>query len=159
MPRHSYKRLPVKNDPVYSSYEVAKLINYIIRDGKKSPARKQVYNALESLKTQSEDGDAIRILQKALNNVSPNVEVRPRRLGGASYLVPCEIRKDRKLSLALKWIIQSARARSNKDFHEFSQKLAAEIKDASENLGQAINKKVQTEKAAEANKAFSHLKW
>lgn len=157
MPRHAYKRLDVHPDEVYDSYEVAKMINYIMVDGKKSVARKVVYNALEELK--KDDEDPIRFLQKALGNVSPTTEVRPRRLGGASYLVPVEVRRSRKLYLSINWIIDAAKKRSNKEFKTFTDKLVAEIRDAAQNMGNAINKKQQTEKMAEANKAFAHLKW
>ncbi len=157
MPRHAYKRLDVDPDEVYNSYEVAKLINYIMVDGKKSVARRVVYDALEQLRT--DDEDPVRFLLKALGNVTPTTEVRPRRLGGASYLVPVEVRKSRKLYLSMNWLVDAASKRSNKEFHTFTEKLVAEIRDAAQNLGNAIAKKQQTEKMAEANKAFSHLKW
>lgn len=157
MPRHAYKRLDVNPDEVYNSYEVAKLINYIMIDGKRSVARRVVYDALEQLRT--DDEDPVRFLLKALGNVTPTTEVRPRRLGGASYLVPVEVRKSRKLYLSMNWLIDAARKRSNKEYHTFTEKLVAEIRDAAQNLGNAIAKKQQTEKMAEANKAFSHLKW
>jgi small subunit ribosomal protein S7 len=158
MPRHAYKREAVKNDPVYDSHEVAKLINYVMVDGKKNVARKVVYAAIEELKKDAAD-EPLKMLHKAIANVGPTVEVRPRRLGGASYLVPTEVRKARKLYLALNWLVDAANARSNKEFHTFSDKLVAEIKDASNNLGAAIQKRQTTEKMAEANKAFAHLKW
>lgn len=157
MPRHFYKKRAVRKDPVYGSYEVAKLINYVLRDGKKSVAQKIVYDIFDELKKTNQD--PLKILIQALDNVSPVYEVKPRRLGGASYLVPTEVRRERKLFLALSWIIDAARARSNKEFHTFQQKLLAELTEASKNQGQAVAKKLQTEKLAEANKAFSHLKW
>lgn len=158
MPRHSYKREEAKNDPVYDSFEISKLINYIMLDGKKTVARKVVYDAIEELKKETPE-DPLKTLHKALGNVSPTTEVRPRRLGGASYLVPVEVRKARKIYLALNWIVEAARSRSNKEFHTFSEKLVAEIRDAANNTGNAIAKRQQIEKMAEANKAFSHLKW
>lgn len=158
MPRHAYKRLDVKTDPIYDSYEVSKLINYVMFDGKKSVARQVVYDAIEELKKDSPE-DPLKTLHKALGNVSPTTEVRPRRLGGASYLVPVEVRKARKIYLALNWIIDAARSRSNKEFNTFTAKLVAEIRDAANNTGNAISKRQQVEKMAEANKAFSHLKW
>ena len=158
MPRHAYKRLETKNDPVHDSYEVSKLINYIMVDGKKNVARKLVYNAIEELKKDSAD-EPLKMLHKAIGNVAPTVEVRPRRLGGASYLVPVEVRKTRKIYLALNWIVDAANARSNKEFHSYTDKLVAEIRDAANNTGAAITKRQQVEKMAEANKAFSHLKW
>jgi len=105
------------------------------------------------------DSNPLSILYQAIENTSPQYEVKPRRLGGASYLVPTEVRKERKLYLSLNWILEAAKARSNKEYKTFTDKLLAEIIDASKNLGQAIAKKTQTEKVAEANKAFSHLKW
>ncbi len=157
MPRHQYKSAPLEMDPVYDSYEVAKLVNYLMQDGKKSVAQKVVYQALESLK--EEENDSLLTLNKAITNVMPEKEVRPRRLGGASYLVPTEIRRERRVYLALNWILDAARSRSNKEFKSFADKLAIEIKEAAKNQGQAVSKKEQTEKLAEQNKAFAHLKW
>lgn len=157
MPRHSYKKIPVKSDPVYNSIEVSKLINYLTIDGKKSVARNIVYEVLEELKKTSPD--PLDVLNLAIHHVAPAFEVKPRRLGGASYLVPSEVRRDRKLFLALNWIIEAAKAKSNKEFHTFAKKLFTEIIDASKNQGQAVTKRQQTEKLAEANKAFAHLKW
>jgi len=157
MPRHQYKSTTVKLDPVYDSYEVAKLINYLMVDGKKSVAEAVVYKTLENLK--GEEDDALLTLNKAITNVIPEKEVRPRRLGGASYLVPTEIRKERRIYLALNWILEAARSRSNKEFRSFADKLSTEIIEASKNQGSAVAKKQQTEKVAEQNKAFSHLKW
>lgn len=157
MPRQAYKRLDVDADEVYNSYEIAKLINYIMLDGKKDVARKIVYGMMEDLK--KDDADPMKFFHKALSNVSPTTEVRPRRLGGASYLVPVEVRKARKLYLALNWIVDAANSRSNKEFKSYKDKLVAEIRDAANNVGNAVAKKQQTEKMADANKAFAHLKW
>ncbi len=157
MPRGNYKRLKTAPDKIYRSLEVSKLINYIMVDGKKSVAEQLVYNTFETLKKQGQD--PIKIFHQAIDNVSPIHEVKPRRLGGASYLVPIEVRRDRKLYLALNWIVNAARTRSNKEFHSFSDKLLAELTDAAKNIGAAVTKKAQTEKLAETNKAFSHLKW
>lgn len=158
MPRHAYKRLTVKNDPVFDSFEVSKLINYVMVDGKKNVARKVVYDMIEALKKDDAE-DPLKVLHKAIANVGPTTEVRPRRLGGASYLVPVEVRKTRKIYLALNWIVNAAQSRSNKEFHSFSEKLLAEVRDAANNTGAAITKRQQIEKMAEANKAFAHLKW
>ena len=144
-------------DPVYQSFEVSKLINYIIKDGKKSTAEKIVYGVLERFKKDGQD--PMKVLNLAISNVSPNHEVKPKRLGGASYLVPIEVRKERKLFLSLNWIVDNARAKSNKEFRSFEEKLYSEIKDASQNQGPSIAKKAQTEKLAEANKAFAHFAW
>jgi len=157
MPRHKYKKNKINPDPIYKSIEVTKLINYIMVDGKKTVAEKIVYRVMDKLK--KIDSNPLSILYQAIENTSPQYEVKPRRLGGASYLVPTEVRKERKLYLSLNWILEAAKARSNKEYKTFTDKLLAEIIDASKNLGQAIAKKTQTEKVAEANKAFSHLKW
>ena len=157
MPRHPYKRRAVKPDPIYNSHEVAKLINYIILDGKKSVAQDIVYGSLEELK--KENTDPLKVLHKAINNVAPVVEVKPRRLGGASYLVPTEVRKERRLYLALNWILEAAKAKPNKEFRSFQAKLTSEILEAAKNQGASVNKRLQAEKLAEANKAFAHLKW
>ena len=157
MPRRPYKKRVVPPDPLYNSFVVAKLINYVMVDGKKSVAKKIVYSVLERIKEQGLD--PLVTLDEAIKNTAPNYEVRPRRLGGASYMVPFEVRKERKLFLALNWIIEAAKARPNKQYHTFADKLFAEILDASRNLGQAVLKKQQVEKLAEANKAFAHLRW
>lgn len=157
MPRHKYKKIKIKPDKVYQSFEVAKFINYIMRDGEKKVAEKIVYQAFDDIKKQGLD--PIKIFYQAITNTSPQMEVRPRRLGGASYLVPIEVRKERKLFLALNWIIEAAKARSSKEYKSFYKKLVAELIDASNNQGQAVIKKQQTEALAEKNKAFSHLKW
>ncbi|MBI4004502.1 30S ribosomal protein S7 [Candidatus Roizmanbacteria bacterium] len=156
MPRHQYKKRTVQPDPLYNSFEVSKLINYVIKDGKKSTTEKIIYGVLDEVKKTE---DPVRLLHRAISHVAPNFEVRPRRLGGASYLVPTEVRKERKLYLALHWIIDAAQARSQKEYRTFQKKLFAELIDASKNQGQAVNKRLQTEKLAEANKAFAHLKW
>ncbi len=157
MPRRSYKRQLTQPEPVYNSLEVAKLINFIMIDGKKSVAERIVYKVLE--KFAKEGKDPLQTLRTAIQNVSPNFEVKPRRLGGASYLIPTEVRSSRKLYLGLNWIINAAKTKSNKEFKTFESKLYTELKDALQNQGGAIAKKQQTEKLAEANKAFAHLKW
>jgi len=157
MPRHSYKKIKNKPDQLYKSLEVSKLINYLMIDGKKSVAEGIVYQVLEEIKKQGQE--PLKILRQAIDNVSPLHEVKPRRLGGASYLVPIEVRRERKLFLALNWIIEAAKSRSNKEFHSFDKKLLTEILEAAKNQGNAVAKKLQTEKLAEANRAFAHLKW
>jgi small subunit ribosomal protein S7 len=157
MPRHQYKRQYATEDPIYDSLEVTKLINYVMVDGKKTVAQAIVYGVLDELKKQGED--PVKVVYKAINNVAPNQEVKPRRLGGASYLVPTDVRQERKLYLAFNWIIEAAKARSNKEFHSFKDKLLTELLEASKNQGTAVAKKQQAEKLAEANKAFAHLKW
>ena len=157
MPRRQYKRIQPEPDPVYKSHEVAKLINYCMRDGEKTVAQRMVYRALKKIHENALD--PVDVLDKAIQNVSPEKEVRPRRVGGASYLVPVDTRHERKLFLALAWIINAANGRSNKQYKSFDQKLYAELMDAYQNQGDAINKKLQVEKLAAANKAFAHFNW
>lgn len=144
-------------DTLYNNLVVAKLINYIMRDGKKTVAQTQVYNAFDILSKKGED--PIKIFEKALMNVGPKVEVKARRVGGANYQVPVEVKAERRTSLALRWIIDAATKRSNKEFHTFSEKLATEIWDATQNLGEAVKKREVALKSAEANKAFSSFRW
>ena len=157
MPRHPYKKRQSITDPIYRSTEVAKLVNYVMLDGKKSVASNIVYSVLDEIKNKKMD--PLQTLHQAIANVAPNFEVKPRRLGGASYLVPIEVRPTRKLFLALKWIVEAASTRSNKEYHSFDKKLTSELLDAAKNLGPAVAKKLQTEKLAQANKAFAHLIW
>jgi len=145
-------------DTIYNSVIVAKLINYVMQDGKKTVAQKQVYNAFLILDKKGEEG-ALKTFEKAMANVGPKVEVKARRIGGANYQVPVEVKYERKISLALRWIIEAARKRQNKEFHTFGEKLAAEILDATQNLGDAIRKRDIALKQAEANKAFGHFRW
>ncbi len=158
MPRHKYNKPPLRNNVIYNDIRVTKLINYIMKDGKKSVAEKLVYEAFEIIKKKTSK-DPLGMLQQAITNVAPLHEVRPRRLGGASYLVPREVRENRRLFLSLNWIIEAASKKSDKEYKSFAEKLAAEILDAAANQGEAVNKKSQTEKLAEANKAFAHLRW
>ena len=150
------KRL-IALDPIYGSLIVTRFINKIMRDGKKTIAQKLVYKALEEIKTQGQD--PLNTLQKAMENVSPKMEVRPRRVGGASYQVPTEVRGDRKEALAIRWILSGAEGRSNKEYHGFDKKLAAELLDAAQNSGLAIKKKEDIQKVANANRAFAHFRW
>lgn len=146
-------------DPIYNNRLVTKLINKTMRDGKKSPAAAQVYKALEMLKGGQEGTDPSKILEQVINTIAPKMEVRPRRVGGASYQVPTEVRGDRKIHLALKWLLDAARARSNKEYHTFAEKLVAEMQDALNGLGNAVKKRDMVQKMAEANRAFAHLRW
>ncbi|KXK10817.1 MAG: 30S ribosomal protein S7 [Microgenomates bacterium OLB23] len=157
MPRRSYKKNKVENDLMLESYEVAKLVNYVMVDGKKTVAEKVVYEALDQIK--EKNLDPLEVLNRAIDNVAPTKEVKPRRVGGASYLVPMDTRPQRKLYLALNWIVNGANARSNKQYKSFANKLFAEIMDAYQNQGEAVNKRLQVEKVAQANKAFSHFNW
>lgn len=154
--KKSVKR-KIEADTIYNSLLVAKFVNYIMHDGKKTVAQQQVYGAFDILKSKGED--PINILEKAMQNVGPKVEVKARRVGGANYQVPVEVKHDRRVALALRWIIEASRKRSNKDYHNFAAKLAAELTDASQNLGEAIRKRDVTLKQAEANRAFSHFRF
>lgn len=152
-------RRPVKNrmqpqpDEMYGSIKVAKLINYVMEGGKKDTARKIVYTVMEELK---KEGDPVAVLEKALENASPTVEVRSRRVGGANYQVPREVNPQRKLALGLRWIVEAAEGTKGKPMNE---SLLAEIQAAYKGEGVAVTKKETTHRMAEANKAFAHFAW
>jgi len=154
-------RRPVKNrkivkaEVIHDSVRVAQLINYVMKDGKKNAARKVVYGAFESIKEKTKT-DPVEVFEAALRNVGPTMEVRSRRVGGANYQVPREVRPERKQALALRWILTSARAKKGSPMHT---RLADELIAASNNEGEAIKKKENTLKMAEANKAFAHFAW
>ena len=156
MPRgRPAERREPKPDFLWNSRIVGKLVTTVMRCGKRSVAERIVYGALERAadKTQRNPLD---VLDSALRNLMPTLEVRPRRVGGQTYQVPVEVRADRKLSLSLRWLIQAARERGGRSMEE---KLAAEILDAAENAGGAIKKKEDTHRMAESNKAFAHYRW
>lgn len=155
--RGPVKKRKAAHDPLYDSEVVTRLINRVMRSGKKTVAQRQVYQALEVLSKKEEE--RLSFLNQALENVKPSMEVRPRRIGGAAYQVPMPVRLDRRQTLATRWLIQAAQARSNKEFHSFAEKLAAEIKDASAGTGGAVKRKQDMERLAEANKAFTHFRW
>src|SRR3989344_6159648 len=152
------KKREIEPDKIYKSKLVAKFINNIMFDGKKSVAEGVFYDALSLLEKKGQS-DPLTVFERAIQTVGPKQEVKARRVGGANYQVPIEVRGDRKTSLAIRWIIQAATARSNKEFHTFSQKLAAEFLDALENKGEAIKKKDVMHRMADANKAFAHFRW
>lgn len=127
-------------------------------DGKKSISQKHIYKTLEIIKQKTKE-DPIVVLRLAIDKVKPFMEVRSRRVGGAAYQVPVPVRGDRKEALAIRWIINAARSRPNSEYHHFYEKLSAELLDALNDQGGAIEKKTQTQKVAEANKAFSHFRW
>ncbi len=145
----------ISPDPVYQDVLVAKLINKVMWDGKKSVAQKVVYQALEYVKEKS-GKDPLEVFQKAVDNVRPVLEVRPRRVGGATYQVPVEVQEPRKTSLALRWIVTAARSKKGKPM---SIKLGEEILASYQGTGAAVKKKEDVHKMAEANRAFAHLKW
>ncbi|ACZ41628.1 ribosomal protein S7 [Thermobaculum terrenum ATCC BAA-798] len=157
MPRrpNSFKKPEVLPDPRYNSVMVAKFINKVMRNGKKGVAERIVYGAFD-LVGQRTNRDPMEVFEQAIRNATPVLEVKPRRVGGSTYQVPVEIRGDRRLSLAMRWLIQSARARAGKTMIE---KLAAEIIDASNNVGATVKKREDTHRMAEANKAFAHYRW
>jgi len=142
-------------DPKFGNEMLAKFINMVMRDGKKSVAEQIVYGALDQVADKSK-GDALEMLNKALDNVRPVVEVKSRRVGGATYQVPVEVRPLRRTALAMRWLIDSARKRGEKSMR---QRLAGEILDAAEQRGSAVKKREDTHRMAEANKAFSHYRW
>ncbi|MEJ5352132.1 MAG: 30S ribosomal protein S7 [Melioribacteraceae bacterium] len=145
----------IKPDPKYNDVLVAKFINYLMWDGKKTIARKIVYESFDIIEQRTKK-PALEIFKKAVQNVSPMVEVRSRRVGGATYQVPMEVRPERRTALALRWLRTYARERKDKSM---ALKLAAELIAAANNEGNAIKKKDDTHRMAEANKAFAHFKW
>ncbi len=155
------KKAPIRllnPDPLYENRLVTKFINKVMKDGKKAQATRLVYHAFEVLKQKTQK-DPLEVFRNAIENVKPQIEVRSRRIGGAAYQVPSPVRGDRKETLAIRWLITAARARSNSAYHTTAEKLAAEILDALNNEGSAIKKKLDTHKMADANKAFAHFRW
>jgi small subunit ribosomal protein S7 len=156
MPRkREVKKREVLPDPKYHDTLTAKFINGIMRRGKKSLAEGIFYHALDIIKDKTHS-DPVKVFNQAMNNVKPLIEVRPRRVGGATYQVPVEVRPERKVALAIRWIIGFSKQRTEKTMEE---KLSAELIDAANNRGAAIKKKEDTHKMAEANKAFAHYRW
>ena len=152
--RKAPKKIPIV-DPKYKSVIIPKLINSIMLDGKKTIAEKIVYDAIDKIKSKSKD-EPLTVFNDAINNVRPTVEVRSRRVGGATYQVPVEVKAKRSQALALRWIIDASRKRKDK---KMSDKLFNEIFDAYQKRGSAIKKKEDIHKMAESNKAFSHFRW
>ena len=146
---------PVVVDPVYGSTIVTQLVNRVLLDGKKSTAERIVYGALEGVRGKTE-GDPTAVLKRAMDNVRPSLEVRSRRVGGSTYQVPVEVRPSRSTTLALRWLVDYARARREKTMTE---RLMNEILDASNGLGASVKRREDTHKMAEANRAFAHYRW
>ena len=142
-------------DPKFNDKIVSKFTSCLMYDGKRSTAEKILYDALEKIKSKSKD-DPLKVFNTAISNVKPNLECRSRRVGGATYQVPVEVKSKRAQALALRWLMEATRKRKNKTMAE---KLYAEILDASQNKGSAIKKREDTHKMAEANKAFAHFRW
>jgi len=145
----------IEPDIRYNNVNVQVLINHVLRKGKKSTAVRIVYNAMEIIEEKAKK-NAAEVVETAFKNVGPTMEVRPRRVGGATYQVPMEVEQDRKLTLAIRWILSATQSRAGKSFAE---KLSAEILEAANNQGSAIKKKEETHKMAEANRAFSHFRF
>ena len=153
--RREVPKREILPDPKFGDEQVSKFINMIMRNGKKSVAEKIMYHALDSV-AQKSGQDSVDTMEKALENVRPVVEVKSRRVGGATYQVPVEVRPSRRNTLAMRWLIEAAKKRGEKTM---AGKLAGELLDASENKGSAVKKREDTHKMAEANKAFSHFRW
>jgi small subunit ribosomal protein S7 len=155
--RKIIKKREIQPDPLYGSRLVARFINGIMHSGQKDTATAVVYGAFDLIKAKGQE--PVKVFESAINTVAPKMEVRPRRVGGASYQVPTEVRGDRRISLGIRWIVEAATKRSNKEFHTFSEKLAAEFLDVLAGTGDAIRKRNAVHKMAEANRAFSHMRW
>jgi len=147
----------IEADIKYKNKQIAKFINYLMKDGKKTVAQNVLYATFDAIS--KKNADPIMTFDKALSNVGPRQEVKARRVGGASYQIPMEVRPERRGSLAMRWIVDAARKRSNKDYKVFEEKLAAELMDASNEQGEAIKKRDAVLRMAQANRAFSHFKW
>ena len=156
MRRKTNIKRELKPDAVYNSVKLSKFANYIMEEGKKNIARKIVYGCMDEIKKQAEVENPVEIFEAALKNTAPQMEVRSRRVGGANYQVPREVRPERKRALSMKWIIDAARNKKGKPMHE---KLAGEIIAASKNEGEAVKKRENMHKMAESNKAFAHFAW
>jgi small subunit ribosomal protein S7 len=155
------KQAPVRDtapDPKHGSVRVAKFINYVMIDGKKAIAQKIVYNALEQV-AQETKKKPVEAFEEAIAAIQPQMEVRSRRVGGAAYQVPMPVKGKRAFALSLSWLVEAATKRPNKQYHTFEEKLAAEMLDALNGAGGAIERRDNSHKAAEANKAFAHFRW
>ena len=153
--RHAAEKREIIPDPKFGNVVVSKFMNAIMYDGKKSVAEQIVYGALETIESKTKQ-NPIGVFQQALDNVMPSIEVRSRRVGGATYQVPVEVRTSRRQALGIRWIISAARDRNERTMTE---RLSAELLDASNNRGNAVKKREDTHKMAEANRAFSHYRW
>jgi small subunit ribosomal protein S7 len=153
--RHRAERREVNPDPKYNDLVVSKFMNSIMKQGKKSVAERIVYGALETMQAKAKS-NPVQLFHQALENVMPAVEVRSRRVGGATYQVPVEVRNERRQALAIRWLIAAARARNENTMEE---RLSGELLDAANNRGTAVKKREDTHKMAEANRAFSHYRW
>ena len=153
--RHAAEKREVLGDPKFGDITVTKFMNLMMVDGKKSVAEKIFYGAMDAIEAKTKE-NPVEVFHKALEAVSPDLEVRSRRVGGATYQVPCEVRPERAQALAIRWIVQYARKRNEKTM---TMRLTNELLDAVENRGSSIKKREDTHKMAEANRAFSHYRW
>ncbi len=153
--RRQAEKRPINPDPKFHDQTVSKFMNYVMLDGKKSAAEKIVYGAFDRIEEKLKR-PPVELFREALDNVTPSVEVRSRRVGGATYQVPVEVRPDRKLALAMRWLIAAAR---NRNETTMVARLSEELMDAAQNRGSAVKKREDTHKMAEANRAFSHYRW
>jgi len=153
--RHSAEKREIMPDPKFGDIIVTKFMNSVMHDGKKSAAESIIYGAFDIIRSKSRQ-DPIEVFHQALERVMPSIEVRSRRVGGATYQVPVEVRNDRRQALAIRWLITAARARNEKTMIE---KLSGELLDAANNRGSAVKKREDTHRMAEANRAFSHYRW
>jgi small subunit ribosomal protein S7 len=153
--RHRAERRPINPDPKFGNEVVTKFMNSVMSAGKKSVAEKIVYGAFAQIETKTKQ-DPVVVFRSALDNVMPQIEVRSRRVGGATYQVPVEVRHDRRQALAIRWLLSAARERNEKTMIE---KLSGELLDAANNRGNAVKKREDTHRMAEANRAFSHYRW
>lgn len=151
------QRRIIEGDAVYDNKQIAKFINYLMKDGKKTVAQNVLYAAFDLITAKK--ADPIATFEKALDSVGPKTEVKAKRVGGANYQIPIEVRPERRAALAMKWIVEAARKRSNKDYRVFEEKLAAELMDAANEQGEAIKKRDSVLRMAVANRAFGHFKW
>ena len=154
--RRRAEKREVLPDPKFGDLVVTKFMNYVMHEGKKAVAENIVYGAFDIVGTKRRDMDPIAVFHTALDNVAPAIEVRSRRVGGATYQVPVEVRHERRQALAIRWLIQAARARNDKTMVD---RLSAELIDAANNRGNAVKKREDTHRMAEANRAFSHYRW
>ena len=155
--RHSAEKREVLPDPKFGDQVLSRFMNVLMYDGKKSVAENIVYGAMDTLKRRGgANSDPLRLFHEAMENVKPAIEVRSRRVGGATYLVPVEVRPERRQALAIRWLIEAARKRGENTMEE---RLSAELLDAANNRGTAVKKREDTHRMAEANKAFSHYRW
>ncbi len=155
MRRRAAPKRQILPDPKYGDLVLAKFVNILMLDGKKSVAEKIVYDALDTIESKG-NAEPIDTFKKALDNIGPQVEIKSRRVGGSTYQVPVEVRSDRKVALAMRWIIEASRKRGEKGM---KLRLAGEVLDAVQNRGTAFKKKEDTHRMAEANKAFAHFRW